>query len=432
MFFPVGFIPSIHKNPAGFPAATTGQRQAHMNVTDRFLTYIQIPTPSDPSGQTYPSNPHELDLANLLLKELHDMGVADACIKDGVLYASIPANVPDKKAIGFIAHMDTVCEPGVPQVCPRTDPQYAGGMVQSGRGGEQITAQDFPALERYVGDAIITSDGTSILGADDKAGVAEIMQMAEYVCTHPEYKHGKIGIAFTSDEELGRGTETFDVSRFGCDFAYTVDGEEEGELSFETFNAAAFTIRILGRNCHPGSAKGVMINAVTVAAELISALPANERPEATDGYEGYYFVNRIKGSVDEAVLEGIIRDHDRSRFEDRKAFLQKTVQDLNEKYPGRVLLADLHDEYYNCAEKILPHMHLIWNAEKAMEKNGVQPKVIAVRGGTDGSMLSYKGLPCPNIGTGGLGAHSLKECIPVSAMERTVQVLLDIISAYAS
>ncbi|MCD8308072.1 MAG: peptidase T [Clostridia bacterium] len=402
-----------------------------MSVTERFLRYIQIPTPSDSSSTSYPSNPHETDLAGVLLQELKDMGVPDACIRDGVLYASIPSNCDPapRHSIGFIAHMDTVSEPGQPQVHPRVCRDYNGGTLDVQREGDGISSEDFPQLKAYAGDTIICSDGTSVLGADDKAGIAEIMQMAEYVCTHPEYKHGKIGIAFTSDEELGRGTETFDVPFFGCDFAYTVDGEDEGEISYETFNAAAFTIRIRGRNCHPGSAKGVMINAVSVASDLISRLPAGERPETTEGKEGYYFFNRIKGNVDEATIEGIIRDHDRTRFEARKQLLLDAVQSLCETYPGRIQIR-MEDEYYNCAEMILPHYHLIWNAEEAMEKAGIQPKIIPVRGGTDGSMLSYKGLPCPNLGTGGLGAHSLRECIPAGAMERMVRVLLDIISGY--
>lgn len=402
-----------------------------MTVKDRFLRYVRIPTPSDSRSASYPSNPQELDLAGVLLQELKDMGVQDACIRDGVLYASIPSNCAQepKYSIGFIAHMDTVSEPGLAQVCPCICENYDGAAVRSGRSGEQISLQDFPQLERYAGDSIITSDGASILGADDKAGVAEIMQMAEYVCTHPEFKHGRIGIAFTSDEELGRGTETFDVPGFGCDFAYTVDGEEEGELSYETFNAAAFTIRILGRNCHPGSAKGVMVNAVTVASEIISSLPAGERPENTEGREGYYFVNRFEGNVDQAVIEGIIRDHDPAAFEARKEYVQSVVREFNGKYPGRVRI-EMKDEYYNCKERIEPFPHLIQNAYKSMQANGIQPKIIPVRGGTDGSMLSYKGLPCPNLGTGGLGAHSLKECIPVGAMERMVRVLLDIVSAY--
>lgn len=401
-----------------------------MSITDRFLRYIQIPTPSNDESSSYPSNPDELILAEVLLKELKGMGVEDACIRNGVLYASIPANTPAKTSIGFIAHMDTVSEPGEKQVRPQICENYSGGLIKAGRKGDPIYVRDFPALKEYKGDTIIYSDGTSILGADDKAGVAEIMQMAEYVCTHPDFQHGKIGIAFTSDEELGRGTETFDVQRFGCDYGYTVDGEEAGEISYETFNAAAFTFTITGRNCHPGSAKGVMVNAVTIATDIISALPREERPETTSGTEGYFFVNRIEGGVDSVTIEGIIRDHDRETFEDRKAAVRDLARSFNARYPGRILL-EVRDEYYNCAQMILPHFHLIRNAEAAMQKAGIQPKIIPVRGGTDGSMLSYKGLPCPNLGTGGLGAHSLNECIPVSAMERTVQVLLSIISAYA-
>ncbi len=438
-----------------------------------------MPTPSSSDGTQYPSNPDELAFARQLMEELKEMGVQDVSLQEGVVYASIPSNLGKddfsadtgtdggasagagaRYSIGFIAHMDTVCEPGQAQVCPQTSTPYAGGAVDVKRSGEQITDAEFPQLKGYTGDRIITSDGTSILGADDKAGIAEIMEAAAYICSHPEFKHGKVGIAFTPDEEQGHGTDTFDVPRFGCDFAYTVDGEEVGEISYETFNAAAFTVTIEGRNCHPGSAKGMMINAVTIATDFISALPASERPETTEWKEGYYFVNRIEGSVDKVVIEGIIRDHDRDSFESRKQTVRDLVQKLNETYggtnagmeagtnaradegadsradadaganAGRIKL-EMYDEYYNCAEKILPHYHLIENAVSAMEKEGIVPKVIPVRGGTDGSMLSYKGLPCPNLGTGGLGAHSLKEFIPVQCMEKTVKVILDIISAYA-
>ncbi|MDE7076624.1 MAG: peptidase T, partial [Clostridia bacterium] len=274
------------------------------------------------------------------------------------------------------------------------------------------------------------SDGTTVLGADDKAGVAEIMALAEYLVTHPEFRHGKIGIAFTPDEEIGHGAKLFDVKKFGCDFAYTVDGEELGEISYETFNGACFDLEITGVNIHPGQAKDKMINAVTVANEFICALPANERPETTEGREGYYFIPEISGGVEKCAVHGIIRDHDRAKFEERKAFVESLVYKLNEKYGGRISLK-MRDQYYNCAEVITPHIHLVENAKRAMEAEGVMPLIFPIRGGTDGSSLSFMGLPCPNICTGGQNAHGLNEFVSVQAMHKVVEILKGIVAAYS-
>jgi tripeptide aminopeptidase len=314
-------------------------------------------------------------------------------------------------------------------VKPQVVSKYKGGDIALLSGGV-ISAEEFPVLKNYVGMDIVTSDGTTILGADDKAGVAEIMEMVEYLTKHPEVKHGKIGIAFTPDEEIGNGASRFNVEKFGCDYAYTVDGEQIGEISYETFNGAAFEITITGKNIHPGQAKGKMINAVAVASQLLNAFPASERPETTEGREGYYFFNDMKANVEFAQIAGIIRDHDKAKFEDRKKYLQRVVNIMQTEYPNRVTLT-LKDQYYNCAEIIKQHFHLVENAQKAMLSVGVTPIVEPIRGGTDGSGLSFKGLPCPNICTGGHNAHGLHEFVPVQCMEKVVNILLGIVACYA-
>ena len=293
-----------------------------------------------------------------------------------------------------------------------------------------ISSEKFPELEGYKGNDIITSDGTTVLGADDKAGVAEIMALAEYLTAHPEIRHGRIGIAFTPDEEIGHGAALFDVNKFGCRFAYTVDGEELGEISYETFNGASFEMCITGVNIHPGQAKGRMINAVAVANDIISEFPKAERPETTEGREGYYFIMAIEGGVEKCVLHGIIRDHDGKKFEERKQFVRSVAEKYSALYGGRVSLT-LKDQYRNCADVIVPHMHLVENVQKAMREEGVEPITQPIRGGTDGSQLSYMGLPCPNICTGGRNAHGLNEFIAVQDMEKVVEILLRIVCAYA-
>lgn len=400
-----------------------------MDVLQKFLRYVQVDTPSNGDNDTVvPSNMQEFDLAHMLVEELHQMGIANAEVDEHCyVYASIPANVEGKKAIGFIAHMDVVNETKGYGVKPQIT-HYTGGDIPL-LNGDKIAFEEFPVLADYVGMDIVTSDGTTILGADDKAGVAEIMTLAQYLMEHPEVPHGKIGIAFTPDEEIGNGASMFDVKRFGCDFAYTVDGEQIGEVCYETFNGAGFEVDIQGLNIHPGSAKGKMINAIIVAQELIAKFPSSERPETTEGREGYYFFHGISGNVEKCKLTGIVRDHDKELFLSRKAFVEQAVAELNVKYGDRLKL-NLHDQYYNCVEVIKPHYHLVQNVIDAMESLGVKPICDPIRGGTDGSGLSFKGLPCPNICTGGHNAHGVHEFVPVQCMQKVVEILKLVVHAY--
>lgn len=396
----------------------------------KFLRYVCVDTPSDEQNDgVTPSSECQHALAEMLYAELRAMGIKARITDNAYVYGEIPANCSAKAAVGLIAHLDVVAEPKGCGVKPRVHESYRGGDIEVGN-GVLITQADCPALENYIGMDIVTSDGTTVLGADDKAGVAEIMALAEYIVAHPEFRHGKVGIAFTPDEEIGHGAKLFDVAGFGCDFAYTVDGEEIGEISYETFNGAAFTFKVEGVNIHPGQAKGKMINAAIVGNEIINAFPVDERPEATEGREGYYFFSSVEGNVEGCVLSGIIRDHDRAKFEARKAYAAEVANSFNERYPGRVRLT-LKDQYYNCAEVIAPHMHIVENAVKAMQAEGIAPIVSPIRGGTDGSSLSFMGLPCPNICTGGHNAHGRNEFIPVQCMQRVTDILLRIVAAYA-
>lgn len=402
-----------------------------MDVLQRFLKYVKIDTPSNSENDAvWPSSKCQFNLANTLVAELKEMGVENAVVDENCyVYASLPANVENAgAAIGFIAHMDVVEAPKGYGVNPQVT-KYSGGDIAL-LSGLKISPNDFPALNNYVGQDIVTSDGTTILGADDKAGVAEIMSLIKYLTDHPEIKHGKIGVAFTPDEEIGNGATMFNVERFGCDYAYTVDGEEIGEISYETFNGAAFTFNIKGVNIHPGVAKGKMINAIVLANEIISQFPATERPETTENREGYYFIMDVSGSVENAKVCGIVRDHDKSEFEKRKQFVNKVYNIMAEKYPNMVTL-EVKDQYYNCAEVIKEHFHLVENAVAAMKAEGVTPIVMPIRGGTDGSGLSFKGLPCPNICTGGHNAHGLNEFISVQSMQKVVKILLNLVKAYA-
>lgn len=400
------------------------------SVEQKFLRYVKVDTPSDEGNfEVTPSTGCQRALAEMLYNELKGLGLKAEITPNAYVYSEIPPNCNGGKSIGFIAHIDVVGEPKGYGVKPVVHKGYSGGDIPLSIG--KISPDDFPVLGRFIGQDIITSDGTTVLGADDKAGVAEIMALAEYLVTHPEVKHGKVGIAFTPDEEIGHGAKLFDVKKFGCDYAYTVDGEELGEISYETFNGACFDLEVTGVNIHPGQAKGRMINAVAVANRFMNALPENERPETTEGREGYYFVTEIEGGVEKCALHGIIRDHDREKFEARKAFVQSVAENLNKEYGGRVSLS-MRDQYYNCAEVILPHAHLVENAKRAMLAEGVEPLIFPIRGGTDGSSLSFMGLPCPNICTGGHNAHGLNEFIPVQSMHKVVNILLGIVKAYAS
>lgn len=397
-------------------------------VEQKFLRYVRVDTPScEENFGVTPSSDCQKILAQMLVCELEALGLKAEVTPNSYVYSRLPANCKAAHSIGFIAHLDTVEKPSGRGVKPMVH-NYSGGDICLSTG--KISVADFPELKELTGQQIITSDGTTVLGADDKAGIAEIMALLEYLVCHPEVEHGDIGVAFTPDEEIGHGAKLFDVKKFGCDFAYTVDGEELGEISYETFNGACFQIKIEGVNIHPGQAKGKMINAVAVANKFICALPESQRPETTEGREGYYFVTEICGGVESCTVNGIIRDHDGAEFERRKDFVRAVVEKLNGEYGGRLQLS-MRDQYYNCAEVIAPHMHLVENAKAAMLAAGVTPLIFPIRGGTDGSSLSFMGLPCPNVCTGGRNAHGLNEYISVQAMQKTVEILKGIVNAYA-
>ena len=401
-----------------------------MSVKERFLRYVQIDTQSNPKTGTHPSTQKQFDLAKLLVEELHALGVTNAFYNEhAYVYAYLPATVENAPSIGFIAHLDT--EP----VCSGTNVKprcliYQGGDITLDNGAT-ITPTEFPFLENYVGQELIVSGGDTLLGADDKAGVAEIMSAVEYLLSHPEIPHGKVGIAFTPDEEIGEGASLFDVKGFGCDFAYTVDGGEIGELGYETFNASEAVITLQGKNIHPGSAKNKMVNCAVIVGEFMAMLPANETPATTENREGFYHVCHIQSGVETGEIELIIRDHDKHKFEMRKAFIQDICKELADKYGQNAVVCQIRDQYYNCYEKIKDHFHLIENARKAYQRAGVTPIETPVRGGTDGSTLSFMGLPCPNLFTGEHNAHSVRELVPVPSMEKAVEVIIELIKLYA-
>ncbi len=399
-----------------------------MNVVDRFIKYVKIDTQSDENNSQTPSTQKQFNLAKEVEKELEEMGLQDISLDNKCyLMATLPANT-DKKlpTIGFVAHFDTSPDMSGENVNPRIIKNYSGEDIVLNE-KEQIVMkpEDFPELLAHKGEDLIVTDGTTLLGADDKAGIAEILTAIQYLIDHPEIKHGKIRIAFTPDEEIGRGADHFDVKKFGADWAYTMDGSEVGELEYENFNAAAAKITIQGRNVHPGYAKGKMINALHVANELVQMLPVNERPEFTEKYEGFFHLVGLNGTVDEASLAYIIRDHDREIFEQRKQQIQQAVDFLNSRYNNRLTL-ELRDQYYNMREKVEPVMHVVDYAYKAMQAVGIEPVVKPIRGGTDGARLSYMGLPCPNIFAGGLNFHGRYEFVPIQSMEKAVKVIVKI------
>jgi tripeptide aminopeptidase len=403
------------------------------NVIEKFIRYIKIDTQSNPGSKSYPSTAKQLDLAHLLVAELHALGLTNAAMDEfGYVMAKLPSNLDHPApTIGFLAHMDTSPDMSGAQVNPQFIENYDGrDIVLDKSNNVVISRAAFPELKKYIGQTLITTDGTTLLGADDKAGIAEIMAAVEYLVSHPAVKHGSLCIGFTPDEEVGHGVDHFDVQKFGAEFAYTVDGGEVGEVAFETFNAAFARITIHGRNVHPGAAKNKMVNASLVAMELNALLPVNERPEFTSGYEGFYHLTRIQGTVEEAALEYIIRDHDRQKFEAKKTFMEQAVALLNSRYENRLAL-ELNDTYYNLREKIEPVMHIVETAEKAIRAAGLNPILAPVRGGTDGSRLSYMGLPTPNIFTGGHNAHGKYEYVPAQSMEKAVEVILKIIEIYS-
>ncbi|GAB6011271.1 peptidase T [Viscerimonas tarda] len=400
-----------------------------MNVKDRFLKYVKFDTESNPETGLTPSTPTQLILAQELEKELKELGLEDISLDEkGYLMATLPANTSEKiPVIGFIAHLDTSPDMTGKNVNPRIVANYAGNTIVLNK--EQnilLSPEDFPELLAHKGEDIIVTDGTTLLGADDKAGIAEILTAIHYLKEHPEIKHGKIRIAFTPDEEIGEGAQHFDVEKFGAEWAYTMDGGEVGELEFENFNAAMAKVLIQGRNVHPGTAKNKMVNALLVANKLISLLPENERPEYTEGYEGFTHLIGLSGSVDAASISFIIRDHDKALFEKKKQQMIDAVEFINKLYPNSASL-ELKDQYYNMREKVAPLMHIIDYAYKAMEEVGVTPTVKPIRGGTDGAQLSFKGLPCPNIFAGGINFHGRYEFIPVQSMEKAVKVIVKIV-----
>ncbi|MDR1887661.1 MAG: peptidase T [Prevotellaceae bacterium] len=399
-------------------------------VTDKFLRYVSYDTQSDDSSNLQPSTDKQLVLLNLLVDELKALGVSDANIdRYGYVTATIPSNTDRKTpTVGFLAHVDTSPDMSGENVNPQIISNYDGGDIVLNRElNVRLNVADFPEMKAYKGQTLITTDGTTLLGADDKAGVAEIMWVAQYLQTHPEFKHGTVKIGFTPDEEIGRGVNKFDVEKFGADYAYTFDGGQIGELEFENFNAASARIIVQGRNIHPGYAKNRMLNAILIAMELNALLPPEQRPEHTSDYEGFYHAVKIEGDVERAELQYIIRDHDLNKLEQKKAYLQSCAELLGKKYGENVIRLSMCNQYYNMREKIEPHFHIIDVARKAMEKAGVTPVIKPVRGGTDGARLSYMGLPCPNIFAGGHNFHGKYEFIPVESMEKACEVMLNII-----
>ena len=403
-------------------------------ILDRFLRYVSVDTQSNEESESQPSAVKEWDLLKMLRDELQALGVEVTLDEYGYVMASIPSNIEaDVPAVGFIAHVDTAPDASGANVKPQIIENYDGGAIDlKGVPGLQLKPEEFPEMLHYVGQTLITTDGTTLLGADDKAGVAEIMQAVQYMVEHPEFKHGPVKIGFTPDEEIGRGVVKFDVPRFGAQYAYTMDGGEIGELEFENFNAASAKVHIQGSNVHPGSAKGKMRNAIHIAQEFDALLPVEQRPEYTEGYEGFFHIISFKGTVEEADFAYIIRDHSRDKFEKKKEFIEKAAAFINEKYGAGTVTLTVKDQYYNMREQVEPHYHIIEKAVKAMEMAGVKPKIQPIRGGTDGANLSFKGLPCPNIFAGGLNFHGKMEFVPLESMEKAYEVILNIISLFAA
>ena len=403
-----------------------------MELNERFLKYVSYDTQSDENSTTFPSTEKQKVLLAALRDEMEALGMTEVTMdQHGYVMGTIPATAGCGNApvIGFIAHVDTSPDMSGKEVKPRVIEEYDGGDIAL-NGQLTMKVSEFPELAFFKGHTLIHTDGTTLLGADDKAGVAEIMTAAEYLMAHPEVKHGKIRIGFTPDEEVGRGVDFFDVKAFGADFAYTVDGGMEGELEYENFNAASAKIEIQGRNVHPGYAKAKMINAIDVACELQTMLPAAERPQHTEGYEGFYHVNYCQAVEENAYVNLIIRDHDRAKFESRKEFLRNLTDYLNGVYGAGTFELVLKDSYYNMREKIEPHMHLIDRALAAFRAKGVEPKTVPIRGGTDGARLSWEGLPCPNLSTGGENFHGVYEFACVEDMKKMVEVLVELVTAH--
>ena len=402
-------------------------------ILDRFFRYVSVDTQADPESETQPSAAKELDLLRMLRDELQAMGVEATLDEYGYVMGTIPSNCGKENvpAVGFIAHVDTAPDASGANIKPQIIENYDGGDIAlQGVPGLALTTADFPEMVQYKGQTLITTDGTTLLGADDKAGVAEIMDAVQYIMEHPEFKHGEIKIGFTPDEEIGRGVVKFNVEKFGAKYAYTMDGGQIGELEYENFNAAGATVKIQGRNIHPGYAKGKMLNAILIGMELNSLLPVEQRPEYTSGYEGFFHIIGFNGTVEQATFSYIIRDHDMALYEQKKEYMQKCVDFINEKYGTGTATVEIKHQYYNMRKEVEPHYHIVEKAVKAMEMEGIKPHIQPIRGGTDGANLSFMGLPCPNIFAGGHNFHGKLEFIPLESMEKASKVILNIISLY--
>ena len=401
-------------------------------LLDKFLRYVAVETTSDEHSETQPSAQRELDLLKMLREELEQMGIKAELDEYGYVMATIPANTRKKiPTIGFIAHVDTAPDASGKDIKPQIIKKWNGeDIVLNKKKNIVLRTAEFPEMLQYKGQTMITTDGTTLLGADDKAGVAEIMFAAQYLMEHPEIKHGVIKIGFTPDEEIGRGVAKFDVQKFGAQYAYTMDGGEIGELEYENFNAAAAKIHVLGSNIQPGYGKDKMVNAMLIAMELNAMLPVEQRPRYTQGYEGFFHLTEFNGTVEEASMNYIIRDHDRTKFEEKKALMTSIVKFLNQKY-GKVVKLQLKHQYYNMRQEVEPHFFIVEKAIKAMEMAGVKPKVQPIRGGTDGANLSFMGLPCPNIFAGGHNFHGKLEYVPLESMEKAAEVILNIVKLFA-
>ena len=401
-------------------------------ILDRFLRYVSYDTQSCETSETQPSTDKQLKLLRVLRDELKALGVEATLDKYGYVMGTLPAT-PGVKApkLGFIAHVDTAPDASGADIKPQIIENYDGGDIAlRGVPGLYLKPSEFPELLDHKGQTLITTDGTTLLGADDKAGVAEIMDAVQYLVEHPDVPHGEIKIGFTPDEEIGRGVVKFDVAKFGADYAYTIDGGEVGELEFENFNSASATIRIQGRNVHPGYAKGKMRNAIRIAEELDSLLPVQQKPEYTEGYEGFYHLIAFNGSVEEATITYILRDHDLGLYEEKKAVVRRCVDFINAKYGEGTATADIRHQYYNMRKQVEPHYHIVEKAVKAMEMEGIKPNVQPIRGGTDGANLSFMGLPCPNLFAGGINFHGKMEFVPLESMQAASKVILNLVKLF--
>lgn len=406
-----------------------------MNVIEKFLKYIEIESTSDESSETCPSTPNQLVLGQQLVDELLQLGLEDAHMDaNGYVMATLPSNIDtDVPVIGFIAHLDTSPDLTTKNIQPRIIENYDGeNIVLNSEQNVHLSPQDFPVLKDYIGDDLIVTDGNTLLGADDKAGIAEIMTVIEHLINSPDIKHGTIKIAFTPDEEIGRGADHFEVKKFGADYAYTIDGGQVGELEYESFNAASLKLTFHGRNVHPGTAKNRMINSMSIAMEFHSMLPTNQKPEYTEGYEGFFHQTSFNGIVDKTNTAYIVRDHNRQLFEEKKELVYNIADFINKKYGQNTVEFEMKDMYYNMGEMIEPNFFMVDIAKEAMVELNIEPIIKPIRGGTDGSRLSFMGLPCPNIFTGGHNFHGRHEFIPIQSMEKAVMTIIKIIEKYAT